>query len=161
GTVLLPQRKPGSSVNPLPHGDFPPAATGSTARTLPASRQELWSRPMPEPSYAQFADWTRRYTAAAPKADAAMEAEGVQLARDRLSAMAEQIQSNPQRALEMAVPQSVRDQLPDSVKALLEQPVNTTGDLEVQAFLPVPGKEAELTPVLRFATIDGQRHQAF
>jgi hypothetical protein len=90
-----------------------------------------------------------------------MEADGIALARSRLSAMAELIQSNPQRALELAVPQSVRDRMPDAVKALLEQPVNTTGDLEVLAFRPMSENQAGLTPVLRYAVIDGQRHQAF
>src|SRR6059036_806382 len=130
GMMLFPQRKPGSIVKPLPVADPSPAAPALTRRTLlPPSQQELWSRAVPEPAFAQFADWTRRYSAATPQSGAAMEDEGVQLARARLRAMAEQIQSNPQRALELAVPKAVRDQMPDTVKALLEQPINAKGDL--------------------------------
>ncbi len=161
GTVLLPRRQPGNAVDPLPVAGPPPVVPGPAQRPLPPSQQELWSRPVPEPAFAQFADWTRRYTGATPQAVATIEADGVALARARLTAMAELIQSNPQRALELAVPQSVRDRMPDAVKALLEQPVNATGDLEVLAFRPVPGSQEGLTPVLRFAVIDGQRHQAF
>jgi hypothetical protein len=159
GTLLLPQRNRTKAVDPLPVAGPPPSA--ASPRTLPPSREELWARPVEEPTFAQFAEWTRRYATATPQAGAAMEAEGVRLARARLAAMAEQIQSNPQRALELAVPQSVRERMPDAVKALLEQPVNATGDLEVLAFRPVPGNEAGLAPVLRYAVIDGERHQAF
>ncbi len=161
GTLLLPRRQPGNAVDPLPMAGPPPAAPDPARRTLPPGQQERWSRPVPEPAFAQFADWTRRYTAGTPQAGAAVEADGVALARARLSAMAELIQSNPQRALELAVPESVRDRMPDAVKALLEQPVNAKGDLEVLAFRPVPGNEAGLQPVLRYAVIDGERHQAF
>jgi hypothetical protein len=161
GTLLRPQRDPGRVVDPLLVAGPPPAAPGPSQRILPPSQQELWSRAVPEVAFAQFADWTRRYTAANPQPGAAMEADGVLLARVRLAEMAELIQSNPQRALELAVPQAVRDRMPDAVKALLEQPVNAKGDLEVLAFRPVPGNEAGVTPVLRFAVIDGERHQVF
>jgi len=159
--LLLPRLKPGKPAAALPVASPPPAAPGNAQRALLPSRQEFWSRPVPEPAFAQFADWTRRYSAATPQAGAAMEADGIVLARVRLLAMAELIQSNPQRALELAIPQSVRDRMPAAITALLEQPVNATGDLEVLAFRPVPGNQADLTSVLRYAVIDGERHQAF
>src|SRR5689334_23361054 len=94
GTKLLPQRKRDNAGVPLPVEGPSPVAPGSARRTLPPSQEELWARPVAEPAFAQFADWTRRYTVATPQDAAAMEDEGVRMARVRLSAMAEQIQSN-------------------------------------------------------------------
>ena len=47
--------------------------------------------------------------------------------------MRELIQKNPRRALELALPYSIRQQLPDQILALLEQRVDARGDLTAQA----------------------------
>jgi hypothetical protein len=129
--------------------------------SLPPPRQRLWERPIPEEPFARFAEWTRRYTAAPPDQKAALAADGIALARARRTALADLIQSNPERALELALPHAVRGALPESVRALMEQPVNAVADYEVLCFLPMPGREADIVPTLRYATIDGERHQVF
>ena len=100
-----------------------------------------------EPAFAAFSDWTRRH-AAAPDADAkaALEAEGVTLARTRLTAMADLIQTNPKRALELAVPFAVREDLPESVRAFMEEQVNTLGDFRVAGVLPINPQTTTLPP---------------
>jgi hypothetical protein len=139
----------------------PPSAAARVS-ALPPSQEELWSRPIAEPAFARFTEWTRRSAAAGTdKARTELAAEGVELARVRAAAMAQEMQTNPKRAIELAVPRAVRDQLPAAVRALVEEPVNARGDLEVLGFRPQPGDEKLITPVVRFALIDGERHQVF
>jgi hypothetical protein len=90
-----------------------------------------------------------------------LEAEGVALARTRLTALADLVITDPRRALEQAVPYAVRAGLPESVRALLEEPVNARGDYEVLCVLPVPGRAHAEAPLLRVATVAGQRFQVF
>ena len=146
---------------PLPVAESSNALARPNSVPLPPSREELWSRPAVEPAFAQFADWTKRYAAAAPQEKAALEAEGVALARERLAALAILIQTNPERALELAAPHAVREAMPDAVKALLEQPVNARGDYQVIGMLPAAGVPTDLPPVIRAASIDGQQYQVF
>ncbi len=75
--------------------------------------------------------------------------------------MAGEIQNNPRHALELATPRATRQLLPEPIRSLIEEPVNTTGDFEVLAFRPLPGQERTIVPVLRYAVVDGQRHQVF
>ena len=111
---------------------------------------------MPEPHFARFASWTRRYAQAPTvQAQAELEVEGIDLARVRLKALADLIQTNPQRALQRSVPTSTRQALPDSVKALVEDIVNTRGDYDAVCVLPLPGHERESAPIVRSARIDG------
>ena len=58
------------------------------------------------------------------EAKAALETEGATLARERLAALADLIQSDPERAIELAVPDSVRDKLPAAVRALIEERID-------------------------------------
>ena len=144
----------------LPSAGVTPDSTGP--RVLGVRQEELWSRATPEEAFAPFVDWTRRYAAAPTReARAAMEAEGARLARARLAALAVEMQTRPERAMELGVPFSVRQKLPAAVQALLEQPVNARGSLEVLGFTPEPGTEKTIVPVLRYAEIDGARHQVF
>src|SRR5262245_23237072 len=171
--------------NPAPKPDVPvPAVQSDTARpdvaspaasataseprrdtaeiVLPPSLEALWEKPVVEPPFAAFKEWTARYQQApSAAAKAALEAEGVELARARLTAMADLIQSNPERALELAVPDGVRQALPGSVSSLLEEAINARGDLEVMGALPVPGSSGPFTPVLRAAVVGGKRYEVF
>jgi hypothetical protein len=115
-----------------------------------------------EQDFTAFREWTRRYAASpTEQSKAVLEAEGVALARARRQAMATLIQSDPQRALEQVVPYRVRVQLPSAVTGLLEERVNATGDYEVMGFVPLPGEETRIAPVLRYAQIKGERHRVF
>jgi hypothetical protein len=136
------------------------AAANPTA-PAPASPEALWQRPAAEPPFAAFKDWTERHAnAAGTAAVAALEAEGVTLARARLEALADVIQSDPQRAVELAVPDSVRQRLPASVRAQLEERIDRTGDYEVICVMPAPGQQVS-TPLIRRAVMDGVMHQVF
>ena len=57
---------------------------------------------------------------------------GVELARAWRVALKELIQVNPQAALARSVPYALRQRLPEPVVALLETPVSTTADIEVE-----------------------------
>ncbi|HEY6167967.1 MAG TPA: LamG-like jellyroll fold domain-containing protein [Verrucomicrobiae bacterium] len=115
-----------------------------------------WSQPVSEPKFAAFAAWVERF-----KSGAGSEEEGINLATARREELARLIRENPQRALELAVPASVRGQLPAAVLALLEQPIDGRGDLTLMAALPEPGKAPERPANSRYAIVDGQKFNAF
>src|SRR5262245_36562850 len=67
-----------------------PVASPSSpdAVSLPLRQDVLWQKPAPEPAFAAFQEWVRRYEAAAsPQAKAALETEGIELARTRRRAL--------------------------------------------------------------------------
>ena len=118
---------------------------------------------MPEPAFAGFRAWTREFAKA--KSDdekASMMAEGLELAQQRRNQMVDLIDQNPKRALELAVPVTVRRSLPADIAALLEEPVKGRGDLFVVAAVAAPGKTLTMRPVERSVTMkDGREFQAF
>src|SRR5262245_17376819 len=120
-----------------------------------------WNEPVQEPEFARFAEWTRRYLAADVTDRRSMEAEGIRLAQQRRDALRALIQSDPGRALALAVPLSIRRVLPDSIAALLESRLSGRGSIDVFAALAEPGKEDEVLPTFRKATLDGQEYDAF
>lgn len=78
--------------------------------------------------------------------------------------IAKLIQSDPQRAIENAVPMVVRQDLPDSIVALLEERVRMKASLEVYGNVPLPGAEAapDFKPYTRSVTKpDGSHWNAF
>lgn len=84
-------------------------------------------------------------------------AEGLDLAQQRRDEIADLIDQNPKRALELAVPMSVRSGLPSEIVALLEEPVSGRGDLSVVATVAAPGKTLSLRPVERRVTMRDRR----
>jgi hypothetical protein len=129
---------------------------------LRPSPEARWNQPVTEPEFARFADWTRRYAQApTAAAQASLEAEGVLLARARLTALADLIVHRPERALDLSVPASVRAGLPAAIAPLLEEPVNTRGDYEVLCVLALPGQERPSAPMIRVARINGTAHRVF
>lgn len=90
-----------------------------------------------------------------------MEPEGVSLAIERRVALHELIAEDPEQALVLAVPYGVRQTLPDSVRPLLEQSVSGRGSLDVFGVLPEAGRENEVTPTFRKATLAGLTYDAF
>jgi autotransporter-associated beta strand protein len=97
---------------------------------LPKPEELRWEEPMPEPIFEEFRCWTATPVAARTGADLQ---HGIELARQRRSELLKLIETNPRRALELAVPDSLRRQLPDAIVALLEERVDAQGDLMVQA----------------------------
>lgn len=158
--------------SPLP----PPAAPAPIAVYTPLAeppsmpeavlpmRQDLrWQKPVPEPVFAGFQEWTGRFTkAASPAEKASLVSEGLALAEERRNQMADLIDQNPRRALELAVPVFVRRQLPAEIVRQLEQPISGRGDLAVIAAIAAPGKELGMRPVERTVKMkDGREFAAF
>ena len=139
-----------------------PAAVSAPHEELAQSPERASGRPVEAQSFASFAAWTLRYVAAGTRGEkAALEAEGLVLARERATAMAGEIQNNPQHAIELATPRAARQLLPEAIRSLIEEPINTTGDFEVLGFRPLAGEDRTIVPVVRYAVVDGQRHQVF
>ena len=104
-----------------------------------SSNLELDVFPVTDDAIADFTSWSARYLAASPEQRRQLEAEGKRLAETRRPVFQKLIQSDPQLALEMAVPRVVRQDLPPAVVALLETPVSAKGDLNVYMGRPAPG----------------------
>src|SRR5438105_9167547 len=147
-TSVSPAHTGGSSVGVLAGG-----GQNKRALLLPGP-ETTWEQAAAGSPFGHFSDWTHRYRSAATKAEkAALEGEGVSLARERLDALAALIQANPEQALQLALPLSVRMVLPASVESLLEERVSAKGDLMVVAALPLPGQEDEIKSISRLANI--------
>lgn len=132
------------------------------------SRQDLlgrlayaqgWSAPQ-LPELMAFAAWVERYRGAATSADrAALESEGVALARARRPVMLRMIQRDPQRALAATVPAAVRQVLPASVLAELESRVAGKGEFMLRAAVYEPGESGPAER--RIALINGVTYTAY
>lgn len=137
--------------------DIPARPIGSTAAS--AETVQGSATPLPvtrelEPAFKEFHDWARRFWSASAGAEPAdLLARGVSLARKRREEMIDLIQADPERALQLAIAESMRRILPPAITALLEEQVSGRGDLEVLCALPAPGHEAEVKPIQRYVTI--------
>ncbi len=156
----LPRVNAAAPDDPVPH-DHDAAAPTRQARSTAPSPEAAWQSPVPEPSFAAFKAWTERYPKAVEAgARADLEREGIALARARLVEMTGLIQTDPERAVELSVPDSVRARLPAPVVALLEERISKVGDYEVVCVMPAPGQKVA-SPFIRSAVIDGVLHQVF
>lgn len=102
--------------------------TGISDLRLPERVDRFWQKPVAETAFEEFRRWTEHFAASGAEVE-----KGVELALQRRSEMLDIIDKNPRRALELAVPESVRQRLPAGVVALLEQRIESRGDLLVQA----------------------------
>ena len=129
---------------------------------MPPSRAARWAETAPEPAFAQFAEWTRRYLAQ-PSAEArqALEDEGRELARIRSVDLAELIPGHPQRALELAIPRGVREQMPASIAAFLEEPIDGRGDFGVLAGIPAADHSGPFEAVYRTVSVGDRAWRAY
>jgi hypothetical protein len=116
-------------------------------------------------AFAAFDLWIQNHLEAAthpgPSVSAPSQTDGTRIAQRRRAAMEDLIRSDPRRALELAIPDSVRATLPASVAVWIEERVSGRGDFEVLCAYPEPGREAEVIPIQRRAIIDGRRFHAF
>lgn len=176
--LLFRPKDPAQQATPVAGLQLSPSETGLVCRAagcepvarasdrapapLAPAREALWQQPVTEPVFAAFADWARHYAQApTAAARAALEAEGLRLARARLTALANLIVTRPERALELAVPQAVRQALPEGVQALLEEPINTRGDYRVVCVLPAEGQQPSLWPLIRWVEVEGETWRVF
>ena len=157
GRAARPEHSPDSA---LAQRQLPPPLP--TSRQVPASRAQSWSTPVPEPAFNQFARWTQRYlNQPSPEARKALEAEGQELARLRRQDMAELIPADPRRALELAIPRGLREQLPGSITPFLEEPVDGRGDFGVLAGIPAPEHTGPFEPVYRTVSLGDRAWRAY
>jgi autotransporter-associated beta strand protein len=126
--------------------------TGLSDLRLPERVDRFWQKPVAETAFEEFRRWTESFLTSGVDAE-----QGVELALQRRQELLDLIDKDPGRALELAVPESVRQRLPAGVLALLEQRVDARGDLLVQAKTSDKGG-CEIT---RTATLqDGQVFEA-
>jgi len=156
-----PAAAPAPQVAAAPVEKTPEPATAPVRQTVPQAMREIgggW-RSTTHDSYAAFREWTERYLAAAPGDRAALVEEGRALARARRAELAALIRRDPRRALELAVPMVVRQQLPAALVAELEERVSGEGELALLAVTPAPGQRVE-EPLFRSARVDGREYRA-
>ena len=94
------------------------------------------------------------YTKTPTTSRAAAERQGQQLA------LKLRFQTDPERAIHLAIPQSTKDQLPRSVAENIEEHVSGRGDFLVLGILAAPGHEKQVSPIRRLAVIDGRPYEA-
>lgn len=135
------------------------AVDRSTARLLPPADVHWRTRPE-ESAFAAFHDWVGRFEKSSEGNRAALEAEGLALARRRREELKDLIPSDPKRALELAVPLSVRSALPEAMASELEARIQGRGDYEVLAAMAAPGEELSGSPLARKVVMDGRRFVA-
>ena len=110
-----------------------------------------------------FEQWSNDYIQQQNKSDSAASLSvGESLARIRRTTLAKLIETDPQLALEMAVPPSIRAVLPPSVTQHLEAQITGTGTLEVIASLFDPsGNDKNPRPIERVVEVNERRFKAF
>jgi Concanavalin A-like lectin/glucanases superfamily/PKD domain/Bacterial Ig domain len=153
---------PTSVVANAPAVAAPPATESAalvSAKTLAAFNarrtESLWQQTPPEDAFALFSEWAKRYAATGANPD-----DGVRLASIRRVELAKLIEADPKRALELAVPWSVRRQLPAAVQAQLETSISARGDLTILAAIPAPGEPLGVPTTQWTATVNGQDYNA-
>lgn len=169
GTAVLPEpakfaaRAEDPAPAPAPPETRPEPEPVREAEAAPPLRQDLrWRMPVAEPAFAAFRDWTDRLAAATPEEKHDLMVEGLALAEERRHQMADLIDRDPRRALELAVPEFVRRQLPEEIAAQLEERVSGRGDFFVIAAVAAPGKPLGVRPVERQVVLeDGREFSAF
>lgn len=129
------------------------------ARILPAV-DILWRKRAPEPEFAAFQDWVRRFEESDGGMRAELAGEGLRLARVRREELKSLIQGDPRRALELSVPSAVRERLPEEVQAELEARVDGIGDLEVLAAIGLGQEPQSGSSISRKVRFGGQRFRA-
>ena len=103
-----------------------------------------------------FDDWVTTWRRSNADESRPLIASGVAAAREYRNGLKELIELDPKRALERAVPAGLRRELPPEVAGLLEQRLDSRGDLEVTVWHR--GAEARYD---RVARIEGKDYRAF
>ncbi|MCX7872089.1 MAG: Ig-like domain-containing protein [Verrucomicrobiae bacterium] len=151
----LPDTKAQNISNPL-HNRTTPAKEDAVLM-FPQSPQNYKSNEQP---FKEFSEWVIKYRNADNKSKQTIEQEGVELAKKRLHHMARLIVRDPQRALELAMPQSLKTELPPSIQNYIEEHLNTRADYQVLCVLPIDGQNKHLS-LVRTAEVNGEKYQVF
>src|SRR5688500_12235060 len=142
----VPQMGSPSETNSAPV-IFRPAA-GLQSRFDPSDLAGWVARQKQKPGFHEFASWLEDFAA-----DGVADIErGAALAKERRERLAELIQSDPERAIELAMPPDVIAALPPAVAAFAEDHVNGRGRLAVLGAVPEAGHKGEFVSTFRTAT---------
>ena len=107
-----------------------------------------------------FQQWSKRWSLANAAQRAALTEEGIALAGMRRPEFKALIVSDPERALAVAVPRVIRQDLPAAIQELLEQPVSIKGELYVYFSKAAPGVQIPAADsVVRSFEASGIRYQ--
>ncbi len=108
-----------------------------------------------------FDQWVEEYLAASsPTELTRLEDDGEQLAKARRYALAELIETDPERALQEAVPFAKRQKLPGSIQQQLEERVSGTASYRVIASLPDRNAPQESPSIERYVTLNERTFKA-
>ena len=129
-----------------------PSPTRETSPALPPAS--------PEPAFASFDTWLTRYRQATPGERTPLLTEGLRLAAERRATLAHLIQTDPARALALALPVLARRSLPPEMLRLVEERVSGIGDISLLGVTPAPGRPVA-EPVYHSATVDGREFRAY
>ncbi|MBK8090761.1 MAG: cadherin-like beta sandwich domain-containing protein [Verrucomicrobiaceae bacterium] len=138
---------------------WPQTAPKAVSMAEPAAQSVLTQKPalLSAPTKA-FTAWFSDYSANPSPESLEL---GKAYAKQHTAEIAKLIVSDPQLAIESAVPMVVRQKLPKEIVALLEDRVRVRGDYEVYGNAPLPGQEATMEPYTRTVTTeDGKRWNA-
>jgi len=127
--------------------------------SAPVQLTDVSKPPLPT-VFSAFTSWAESYAAATPAAKAALLEEGTAKAKARHDEMLKLIKTDPKQALDKALPYRLRKDLPASIAGFVEKTVSGRGKLSVLAAVPLPGQEANVSPVQREATVGDESYQA-
>lgn len=148
-----------------PHSPAPSHAPATVAALAPRSAVEPTNRTQPTsnpapalPVTAKFASWIEAFAAAAPAAREKLSDSGLALAAERRAFLENLIKADPRAALEQAVADDVRRQLPANIQAQLEERVSGKGFFGV---LIADHPEEARRDVTREVIVDHRRYDAY
>jgi len=113
--------------------------------------------------FGAFEAWRHRHAAATAADRERLLAEGERLARQRRAAMYSLVRTDPERALQQALPLAQRRDLPASITDELEHFVQGRGDYHVFCVYPIeadPNHPEGPLPLQRTVALNGQRYRA-
>ncbi len=150
-TNNVPSRLAKTSVPASPSAPIAPApenAPGHSNQASTASR----------PATVAFTDWTKRFLNTPTTEQGSVTGSGLDLAKARRAFLENLIKTDPRAALEQAVPDDMRRQLPADIQAQLEQRVSGKGFFGVLvANYPDEGR----SEVTREVILDHRRYEAY
>ena len=112
-----------------------------------------------EPPVAAFDEWTASYCSASSAGKTALVAKGMQLANERRAVLSKMIRAEPERALAVAVPMVVREQMPPDILPLIEERVSGVGDVSRRGVKPKSGKTVA-EPTYLAVAVNGREYRA-
>jgi len=142
----------------------PAAPAPRVAATMPANTDAAAtavknpSSQIPPAPAAAFDAWSQRFLAATEIEKTALAAEGIQLATARRTALEKLIQTDPRAALEQAVSDDLRRQLPPPIQSLLEERVSGRGFFGA---LVVDYPDEARLEVKHEVVLNGRRYDAY